>query len=65
MNGKEVKIISVSYSKLYTKEEFLKEVENNYLNYLKSYFGENGVYQIFYQNAIMDLKDLKIKEKNL
>lgn len=48
MNDKEVKIISVSYSKLYTKEEFLKEVENNYLNYLNSYFGENGVYQIFY-----------------
>ena len=65
MNGKEVKIISVSYSKLYTKEEFLKEVENNYLNYLSSYFGENGVYQIFYQNATMDLKDLKIKVKEL
>ena len=65
MNGEEVKIISVSYSKLYTKEEFLKEVENNYLNYLNSYFGENGVYQIFYQNATMDLKDLKIKVKEL
>lgn len=65
MNGKEEKIISVSYSKLYTKEEFLKEVENNYLNYLNSYFGENGVYQIFYQNATMDLKDLKIKVKEL
>lgn len=65
MNGKEVKIISVSYSKLYTKEEFLKKVENNYLNYLNSYFGENGVYQTFYQNATMDLKDLKIKVKKL
>lgn len=65
MNDKEVKIISVSYSKLYTKEEFLKEVENNYLNYLNSYFGENEVYQIFYQNATMDLKDLKIKVKEL
>lgn len=65
MNGKEVKIIYVSYIKLYTKEEFLKEVENNYLNYLNSYFGENGVYQTFYQNATMDLKDLKIKVKEL
>ncbi len=65
MNDKEVKIISVSYKKLYTKEEFLKEVENNYLNYLNSYFGENRVYQKFYQNVTMDLKDLKIKVKEL
>lgn len=61
MNGKKVKIISASYSKFYTKEEFLKEVENNYLNYLNSYFCENGVYQ----NATMYLKVLKIKVKEL